>query len=178
MDPRIDIQDGRVLALLENLRSLSHGRAQPVMEDIGRYLKTSMQLRFRSQQGPDGQAWWPSNRAAREGGQTLRLTNRLFRSLTWRAGPNFAEGGTNVKYAAAHNFGVRQLVTVRPHRRMTRRRDAENARVSVRSSQVRSFVRHMFLPARPFAGFSPADRTEILAILAEGIQALAERPGK
>lgn len=52
---------------------------------IGRYLKTSTQLRFRAQKGPDGKAWPPSQRARAEGGQTLRLTGRLRNSITYRS---------------------------------------------------------------------------------------------
>lgn len=50
---------------------------------IGRYLKTSTQLRFRAQKGPDGQAWPPSQRVIARGGQTLRLTSRLRNSITY-----------------------------------------------------------------------------------------------
>lgn len=50
---------------------------------IGRYLKTSTQLRFRAQKTPDGQAWPPSQRVLAHGGQTLRLTSRLRNSITY-----------------------------------------------------------------------------------------------
>lgn len=174
MEASITLNDVQVLAMLERLRGLSGGRALPVMQDIGRYMKTSTQLRFRSQQGPDGQRWWPSQRAKSEGGQTLRDSGRLFRSLTWRAGPNFAEAGTNVIYAAAHQFGIRKVVTIKAHRRMTKGRNKAGG-VSVKSRPVKSHARLMFLPRRPFAGFSPADRREILDILREGIEALARK---
>lgn len=172
MEARITIDDKQVLAMLERLRALSDGRAQPVMQDIARYMKTSTQLRFRTQRAPDGRSWWPSARAKAQGGQTLRDSNRLFRSITWRAGPNFAEAGTNVVYAAAHNFGIRKVVSIKAHRRMTKGRNRAGG-VSVKSSPVKSHARLMFLPQRQFAGFSQADRTEILRILAEGVRALA-----
>lgn len=52
---------------------------------IGRYLKSSTQLRFRAQKTPDGQAWPPSQRVLARGGQTLRLTSRLRNSITYRS---------------------------------------------------------------------------------------------
>lgn len=173
MDGRIHIQDRQVLDTLERLRGLSHGRARPVMEDIARYGKTSTQLRFRRQAGPDGQRWWPSVRAREQGGQTLRDTNRLFRSITWRAGPNYAAWGTNVVYAAAHNFGIRRVVQVKAHRRMTTRR--WEGGISVKSVQVKAHPRLQFTPKREYLGFSRADMREILVILVEGIEVLARK---
>lgn len=175
MDGRIQIDDLRVMQTLENLRQLSGGRALPVMQDIARYGKTSTQLRFRSQTAPDGQRWWPSHRAKQEGGQTLRDTNRLFRSITWRAQPNSAEWGTNVVYAAAHNFGIHKVVQIKAHRRTTRRTHGERGAVSVKSSPVKAHAREMFMPRREYMGFSRADRREILDILREGIVALARK---
>lgn len=49
------------------------------MTEVMRYLKTSTQLRFRDQQGPDGARWRPTLR----GGQILRLTARLRNSITY-----------------------------------------------------------------------------------------------
>lgn len=169
--PTIGVDDARILAAFENLKAA--GGDTRTMQGIGRYMKTSAQLRFRTQTDPDGRSWWPSNRARSKGGQTLRDTGRLLRSLVWRAGPLFAEAGTNVAYAAAHQFGVRKLVTVTAHRRMTKRVDSDRHVVSVRSSPVKSFVRRMFLPIRAFMGFSQADRTEILRQLREGVARMA-----
>ncbi len=169
--PTISIEDARILAAFERLKNA--GGDTRTMQGIARYMKTSAQLRFRTQTDPDGRAWWPSNRARREGGQTLRDSGRLLRSIVWRAGPLFAEAGTNVAYAAAHQFGVRKVVSVRAHRRMTRHVDQDGHRVSVRSSPVRAFARYMFLPIRAFMGFSQADRSEILRQLREGIARMA-----
>lgn len=54
-----------------------------VARAIGRYFKTSTQLRFRAQQGPDGKPWQKSKRVLARGGQTLRLTSRLRNSVTY-----------------------------------------------------------------------------------------------
>lgn len=166
MDPRIDIDDRRIQDALKRLDVASGGNAPRAMAAIGRFMKTSTQLRFRQGKGPDGSTWWPSNRARKEGGQTLRDTNRLFRSITWKSGPAFAETGTNVVYAAAHHFGVRKIVTVRPHRRITKGRNKAGG-ISVKSVPVKSFARLMFLPRREIFGFSTTDRVEILDILRE-----------
>lgn len=164
MDARIELDDARVIAALQRLRDAG-GNTRGVMGQIARYMKTSTQLRFRAQAGPDGQKWWPSNRARKDGGQTLRDSGRLLRSLTWRASAHEAEAGTNVVYAAAHQFGIRKIISIRPHRRTTRRAPGKTGAVSVRSSPVKGHARLMFLPRRPFLGFSGQDRSRILEIL-------------
>ena len=164
MDPRIYIHDQRIEAALQRLDTATGGNAPRAMAAVARFMKTSTQLRFRAGKAPDGSSWWPSNRAKEQGGQTLRDTNRLYRSITWKSGPAFAESGTNVVYAAAHHFGVRKIVTVRPHRRMTKGRNRAGG-ISVKSSPVKSFARLMFLPRREIFGFSASDRVEILDIL-------------
>ena len=175
MGPRLEFDELGVRGLLERLQTFDSDDGRRVMERIGRAMLTSMRLRFRRQAGPDGQAWWPSDRAQREGGQTLRASGRLLRSLTWRAGADWVEAGTNVPYAAAHQFGIRRIVNVRAHRRLRARTHRERGAVSVASHPVRAHLRMMFLPARPYAGFDAEDRAEILEILREGIARLARK---
>lgn len=175
MDSGLVMTDHRVLAALGRLRQLTAGQSREIMGGVARYMKTSMQLRFRQQQGPDRQRWKPSERARKEGGQTLRDTSRLLRSLSINFGPTYAEAGTNVVYAAAHQFGVRETVRINAHRRLIGKRDADKGRVSVKSVMVKAHSKLMYLPARPFAGFSLADRAEILKILSDGIAELAEK---
>lgn len=80
-----------VIAIMNDLLSRAFEGGESVSgrqagTEIARYLKTSVQLRFREQKGPDGKAWKPSLRATRTGGQTLRLTSRLRNSITGAAG--------------------------------------------------------------------------------------------
>lgn len=168
MHPTIDINDAQVLGSLARLRVA--GGDIGLMRRIAQVMKTATQFRFRSQSGPDGQRWWPSNRARREGGQTLSLTGRLRRSIVMRATRDSAEVGTNVAYAAAHQHGVRKIVTVRAHRRSRKVVDGDRQRVAVRSSPVRSFSRMMFLPKRPFLGFGQAELGVIRNLLVRHLQ--------
>lgn len=174
-DAQILLEERQVGIELGRLAELPHREGAQIMGAVARYMLTAMQMRFRTQVGTDGERWLPSRRAEKEGGQTLRDSNRLFRSLTRRSGPDYAEAGTNVVYAAAHHFGIRKVVTVPAHRRMTRRTHGERGAVSVRLSPVRSHTRHMFLPQREFAGFSRADPVRILEILRRGIAEAARK---
>jgi phage gpG-like protein len=74
-----------VLAIVNsNLKRAFDGeriQGRAVMTDVGRYLKTSTQIRFREQKGPNKEAWKKPLR----GGQALSLTRRLRNSLTYLA---------------------------------------------------------------------------------------------
>ena len=174
MQARVDLNDARTLVALQHLATLGPQGARSVMHRISRYMLSSMQRRFNAQEGPDGKSWEPSDRARSEGGQTLRDTGRLLRSLTWRYGADYAEAGTNVPYGAAHQFGVHKMINIRAHRR-TRRKTSKTGRVSLSSWTVRSYPRLMLLPARPFAGFSRTDEERIVQLLREGIARLTAK---
>lgn len=112
------------------------GDATPAFKSMGRALKTGVQLRFREEKAPDGSAWKPSKRAIAEGGKTLQLTRRLLRSITYAATYDSVEVGTNVVYAAIHQFGG-------------------SAGRGGRSK----------IDARPYLGLGEPDKVELLAIL-------------
>lgn len=168
MNPHITLEDTRVQEWLGRLRE-SGRNPRAALVSIARYGRTSTQMRFRNQIGPDGRRWWPSARAKAQGGQTLRDTNRLYRSLVWAVGPGYAEWGTNVIYAAAHNFGIRKFVNVSPHRRRLQG-TTKSGRAWAKVVPVKSFARMMFLPRRQFIGFSATDREAIIDILREFLE--------
>jgi phage virion morphogenesis protein len=169
MQPGIDLYDRQVEIQLERLRDAVQGRGSlSAMQAIGRYGKTSTQFRFRDQKGPDGKRWIPSEPAIERGGQTLRRTNRLFRSLTWRATPGEASWGTNVVYARVHQYGIAEVVSVRQHKRRHQvvRPDGSS---SLKMVEIPAHRRPMLMHRRPYLGFSLYDRSEIWEILQEHI---------
>ncbi len=60
---------------------------------------------FREQRNPYGKDWKPSGRALTESGQTLRDKGRLLTSLNAQPTTEGFEIGTDVKYAAIHQYG-------------------------------------------------------------------------
>lgn len=175
MKPSIVLDDRAVHSWLKRLGE-SGSNPRPALVAIARYGKSSTQMRFRTQTDPEGRRWWPSNRAHKEGGQTLRDTGRLRNSIVWAVGPGYAEWGTSVVYAAAHNFGVRKLVTIRAHRR-NMKGTTRTGRHWAKQVQVRSFARLLFLPRRQFVGFSTADRQAIIDILRRHVEDQARTAG-
>ena len=89
--------------------------------------------------------------------KSIRIRRATFRRITIAA---------EAPYAAAHNFGVDETVTVRAHTRRTYGRVQEKyttssgkertrtKRVETGSHTVRSHTRHMQLPQRQFMGDS------------------------
>lgn len=103
----VKVDDQGVRKALEKLRlgMPLGGSMLPAMQQIARALVTGAQMRFRTQTSPTGQPWQKSHRASTEGGQTLSQTRRLRNSITGLATGTTATVGTNVVYAAIHQFG-------------------------------------------------------------------------
>ena len=113
------------------------------MDQIGRYLVASTLRRFERERAPDGSPWLKSARALAEGGRTLTDTGRLRGSIahTVTDGGRAVEVGSNVIYAAIHQFGGRA----------GRGRKAK-------------------LPARPYLGIDERDQTNILLIVSRALE--------
>jgi phage virion morphogenesis protein len=126
----------------------------PMWDEIGASLVVSTQHRFEEGRAPAGPVWPPSIRALAEGGKTLIDTARLMQSVTHNPGREGVEVGTNVIYAAVHQFGA-----------VIRARVAPKLRFRL-LGQWRS-ADEVTIPARPFLGIDDDDEREILAIAAE-----------
>lgn len=112
------------------------GDLDAVLDEIGGHLVQSVQERFESGTGPDGERWKPSIRALAQGGQTLVDSGRLRDSVTHKVEPGRVVVGSNLIYAAIHQEGGRA---------------GRNLSVD--------------LPARPYLGISAGDEIEMGRIL-------------
>jgi len=186
VDMRVSISDRAVADALERLRlalPLS-GDMSPAMRSMARVLKTGAQLRFRSMHAPDGTPWQPSRRASQEGGQTLSLTRRLRNSITSAFDRRSASVGTNVAYAAIHQFGgvIRAkkgpflAIPVTPQAKaagsprnmlgLSVWQTLKGQYVMGKEGVVHFLLRaKVTMPERPFLGASSEDRTELLRVL-------------
>lgn len=196
-DIRVSLSSDDVMKALDNLRLglPFSGDMSPAMRSLARVLKQGAQLRFRSGQGPDGHAWKKSRRAAEEGGQTLSLTRRLRNSITTAATPTSASVGTNVIYAAIHQFGGVIRARKGPFLAIPITAQARNAGSPTRmpglhvwqtlkgqyvmgdeKGTVHFLLRtQVTMPARPFLGASAADRAELVKVLEQHLQGLWKR---
>lgn len=159
----------------------------PVMSEISSYLVMATQRHIERERGPDGSRWPSlSQRTAekrigrrRRGYRTmLRVTNRLYQSISGDSGPDFAAAGTNLPQAALLHFGGdvqhearRQTIyqfydsrtdTFDPRFR-TRRRSNFARDVDVGAHTIT-------VPARPYLYVDDNDAAEIERITEEGFR--------
>ncbi|MBY0394841.1 MAG: phage virion morphogenesis protein [Thermoleophilia bacterium] len=190
---RIEVADADVAAGIQRL--VDTGRdLRPAFDAIGAALLFSSQNRFQTQSGPDGAAWAPfapSTRKRmpdrRKPGVLLRDRGRLYGSLTFAADSDSVEVGTNVVYAAIHQFGgeivrperqgsatfiiaTKGAATAKDGRRVGSRLRFARASTRAKSRHTKAFAvpaHTIRIPARPYLGISEADKVEILATLAD-----------
>jgi phage gpG-like protein len=143
--------DATVARLLSGVKDFSQ-----VTPEIAQILENSVRRNFR-EGGRPGR--WPASKRAdgdagygNASGQTLVDTSRLMNSIIGTGDAHAVKVGTNVEYAAAHNFGVDKEITqqVREHtRRITQ---AFGREIPLTEVKVAAHTRevHMKLPAREF----------------------------
>lgn len=153
----------RVRRALDRMRGAA-ARPRRILEDVGSRLEASTRDRFERGEGPDGKAWRPSVRAGRGGrrrGRTLIDSGRLRRSIVSRASESEVVVGTNLRYAAIHQFGGE-----------VRARGAGRLRFFLPGVGWRS-PRRVVVPARPFLGIDKADAGAIERIVGRHLDAAA-----
>ncbi|NOR63253.1 MAG: phage virion morphogenesis protein [Rhodobacteraceae bacterium] len=121
-------------------------------EAIGASMVESTKQRFDRGESPEGNPWPVSLRAQFEGGKTLIDKGALKQSITHIADQNGVEIGTNMHYAATHQFGATISAS-----------GADALRFSIPGI---GFItkKSVTIPARPFIGLSGEDEAEIEAI--------------
>ncbi len=152
----ITVDDKNIQNLLKRLAKKSSDLS-PTMREIAGIMHDAVEENFEQEGRPP---WKPSQRALREGGKTLQDTGRLAASITSRHSASSAEVGTNVEYAAIHQFGGKTP----PRKIVPRRKKAlfwPGAKHPVKSAQHPGST----IPARPFLSLTDEDKKEIIAAL-------------
>lgn len=163
IDVRID--DRAVKAAFRRLAIAFSGDTRPVMAAIGSALVGSTQRRFASQTDPDGNHWLANRTgygATKRNVRILTESGRLRSSINSRPSQNEVRIGTNVVYAAIHQFG---------------------GTISAKGGGFLSFriggqfvkVRSVKIEARPYLGISTDDREEVKDIVFGFIDRLTAR---
>ncbi|SIR43185.1 phage virion morphogenesis (putative tail completion) protein [Rhizobium sp. RU35A] len=157
-----------------------------IMDAIAGHLLFSTQRRFETETAPDGQQWKqlsPRTAAVRRGrskrgfNHILRDRLRLYESLQTSSDATSAVVGTNVVYAAIHQFGGPIEKTARTatiYQNYNAKTDTFDQRF--RSKARSNFARDVTIkahvidmPARPYLGFNDDDRAAIAEIIADHI---------
>lgn len=128
----------------------------PVRRDFGERMVRSVRLNFSAGGRPN--PWKPTKKPR---GKTLIESARLMNSITYQVDGEMVAIGTNVVYAAAHQFGVDKQVSVAA--RTKRHLGGRRLRAGKRN-------RHMFLPARPFLLVQTSDLDYLHKRIAEHLK--------
>lgn len=172
----ITYDDHEITAMLVQLRKQLSGDMRPVMRDIAALIKASVQENFIQGGRPD--AWPESQRVRKSGGQTLVKGSRLLKSIKDYADSTSAVVGTNVKYAAIHQFGGEIKHAARSQKAYfktnTRTGEVGNRFVKKSKSNFSQWVtigdHSTTMPARPFLMIQDADQRAIVKIIQRHLQ--------
>lgn len=132
---------------------------------IAQLLENSVRQNFIDGGRPD--KWTASKRAEDQSGQTLVDTARLKNSITSEGDKDSVRVGTNVAYAAAHNFGIDEMITqqVREHVRVVTqafgKQFGSHGIGTAATVKAHDRKMHMNLPAREFMLIQEEDWDDI-----------------
>ena len=169
--PYVTIDDRDLLRKLGQLEKKASGLA-PVLKNIGEYKVEATQGLFDKQQDPQGIAWAALSdryKKKKKGPRILTENRRLRDSIIYAVRNSNLKIGTNVIYAAAHQFGIDKNLTVPSHMRLVKQAFRKALKFPV-WSQVREHTFNPRLPARPYLGWNEADRVEIRGIVADFLE--------
>ena len=180
MSVSFQIDDKELLDKL-NLLAASSERPQAMMHAIGAAMVQSTQRRFEREMGPDGRPWPKLSprtankrlgRGRRGYAHMLRVTGRLYQSISYQADGVSVAWGTNVVYGPIHQLGGTidmparsQRIYLRKIRKggKTRNRFGKASHKTAEPRDVNVGPHTINIPARPYLGLSAADREEIIA---------------
>lgn len=140
--------------------------------DIGQALITSTHHRWDQGISPSGSPWPKSLRVKKYGGTTLKLSARLYRSVTANASRTGVEIGTNAVYAAIHQFGGsidqgarEQVLHFKVIKKTGTWRFARANKKATLAQKRTIGARTITMPARPFLGLDQDDPRTITTIV-------------
>lgn len=146
----VDVDAKTATASLRGL-SKSVENPAPLLAELGEYALRTTRARFASQKAPDGTAWaalvpWYQKEKTRNKERILTLRGFLRSQLVMQVvGGKSVEVGSNLVYAAVHQFGA----VIKP--------------TSGKLLHFRGHVaKSVTIPARPYLGLSDEDRNEIV----------------
>lgn len=161
------------------------GNMRPVWAEIGQILLESIMNNFLQHRAPDGTPWKPVSAAytrwkskkGKNPSEILTLGSRLRNSINARAETDSVTIGTNVVYAAIHQFGgaitmggrSQTLAHDKGGRFMSRKKASKQKTGSVRVSIATIGAHAVDMPARPFLGARDEDWGRISTALAKYI---------
>lgn len=154
--------EGDTRAMLRRIRGLSELDKRGINAALAEGVRTSTLERFKYSKAPNERPWRISIRAATTGGKTLIQSAQLRNSIHSQSDASGFAVGTNVKYAATHQFGEAGR-TIRARRKNVLRFQVNGQWISKKQVQIS-------VPARPFLGLSEEDMREMKTTVEDFMQ--------
>lgn len=123
---------------------------------LGLILESNTIDRFDRETAPTGVKWTPSMRAKLEGGKTLTDTARLKGSVAYESDASEIRVGTNTIYGAIHQLGG----TIRA-------KGGGKLKFKLPGGLGFRNVEEVVIPARPYLGIGPEDRSDGAALFTD-----------
>lgn len=140
----IKLDDGISQSLQQIITNMAH--PAELFEGIGADLAAEVKMGFHEGRSPYGDTWDPPKFRA---GQPLRDSGRLANSITYNADDSGVEVGTNVCYAATHQFGATIRATGNAGTNACGPRKGAPFLV-FKIGDKKVFAKQVTIPARPF----------------------------
>lgn len=145
--------EGDISALKKQMKKLKEVNFAQVSPAIAEALRTSTMERFKGGKDPDGKRWETSRRVNEIGGTTLSDSGGLKKSIRAKSDSKSVAVGTNLKYAATHQFGEKN--------RLIRAKGRGSLRFMYGGQWVVVKAVKVTIPARPYLGINADDIKEI-----------------
>ena len=149
--------EGDVKSFKQQLEKISSIDKRKLNTNLAQVVRTSTLERFKTGKDPDGVKWTESTRVKEIGGKTLVDTGGLKKALQTKADSSGFAFGTNLKYAATHQFGDKD--------RLIRAKNARGLHFRVGGNWITVKAVKVTIPARPYLGISDEDISEIGATI-------------
>jgi phage virion morphogenesis protein len=165
---------GDIRRLKNTIRNMGELQFKKANAAIGEALRTSTLQRFKDSKDPEGKTWESSkgfilskNGSIRKSDKkTLVCTGRLKNSIKSKATKDGVAIGTNIIYAATHQFGTEN--------RIIRAKSQGGLRFITEGGYRNKKVVKVTIPARPFLGINEEDMREIKATMTDVIEGAIE----
>lgn len=141
----VTVEDGGIAARIRAMVEAAENMA-PLHDRIGAAMVSRVRLGFKAGASPYGAAWAPLR--IRQG-QPLRDTGRLQASIASAPDRTGVTVGTNVQYAAVHQFGA----TIAPKK--------AGGRLVFAGGRGLIFAKQVKIPARPFMPIDAGGNTNL-----------------
>ena len=182
MTLKIELQTAELDRALTRLAA-SINDMTPIMRAIGGELEAATERSFDDEGARIGARWKPSRRALEQKGQTLRDTGRLIDSISAGGAGHVSEVtpqsvfvGTNVEYAAIHQFGgeIKQAAQSRKQafridKRTKQKRFAKRGTGTDQWTSRGAYT--ITITPRPYFGLNAQDEQDIAEKIAELLDA-------